>query len=96
VVMKRGGMFLRNVGWIFNGLPHRMLKTGCSKKRYVSGDHQLPCLYIKTRSCLFFRTRRFGDWILSPSSGKTYSTLSTGPNWVGWLVLTLISLSLLS
>jgi hypothetical protein len=30
----------------------------------------------KTRSCLFFKTR-FGDCILSPSSGKTYSV---GPN----------------
>jgi hypothetical protein len=27
----------------------------------------------KKPSCLFFRTQRFGDWILSPSSGKTYS-----------------------
>jgi hypothetical protein len=24
-------------------------------------------------SCLFFKTQRFRDWILSPSSGKTYS-----------------------
>jgi hypothetical protein len=28
-------------------------------------------------SCLFFKKQRFGDWILSPSSGKTYSD---GPN----------------
>jgi hypothetical protein len=28
-------------------------------------------------SCLLFKIRRFGDWILSPSSGGTYSV---GPN----------------
>jgi hypothetical protein len=27
----------------------------------------------KTPSCLCLRTQRFGDWILSPSSGNTYS-----------------------
>jgi hypothetical protein len=27
----------------------------------------------KMSSCLHFKTQRFGDWILSPSSGKTYS-----------------------
>jgi hypothetical protein len=31
----------------------------------------------KISSCLFFKTQRFGDWILSPFSGKTYSG---GPN----------------
>jgi hypothetical protein len=31
----------------------------------------------KTPSCLYFKTQHFGDWILSPSSGKTYSV---GPN----------------
>jgi hypothetical protein len=31
----------------------------------------------KTPSCLCFKTQRFGDGILSPSSGKTYSI---GPN----------------
>jgi hypothetical protein len=35
------------------------------------------CLYLKTPSFLFFKTQRFGGWILSPSSGKTYSV---GPN----------------
>jgi hypothetical protein len=31
-----------------------------------------------TKTVLFiFKTQRFGDWILSPSSGKTYSV---GPN----------------
>jgi hypothetical protein len=27
----------------------------------------------KMLSCLYFKTQRFGDWILSPSLGKTYS-----------------------
>jgi hypothetical protein len=45
----------------------------------------------KTSSCLYFKTH-FGHWIVSPSSGKTYSdgpnlrrkgpALSIGPNWV--------------
>jgi hypothetical protein len=51
------------------------------------------CLYLKTLSRLFFKTQRFGDWILSPSSSKPHSVgpylrkqglaLSIGPNWVG-------------
>jgi hypothetical protein len=28
-------------------------------------------LYLKTLSCLFFKTQRFGDCTLSPSSRKT-------------------------
>jgi hypothetical protein len=28
--------------------------------------------YLKT-ALFIFKTQRFGDWILSPSSGKTYS-----------------------
>jgi hypothetical protein len=31
----------------------------------------------KKKSYVYFKTQRFGDWILSPSSGKTYSV---GPN----------------
>jgi hypothetical protein len=27
--------------------------------------------YLKTLFCLFFKTQRFGDWILSPSSVKS-------------------------
>jgi hypothetical protein len=46
-------------------------------KYYVFGHYPSSCLYLKTPSCLFFKTQRFGDWILSPSSGKTYSD---GPN----------------
>jgi hypothetical protein len=34
-------------------------------KYYVSGNYP--------SSCLYFKTERFGVWILSPSSGKTYS-----------------------
>jgi hypothetical protein len=37
---------------------------------------QLLCSYrrlSKMSSCLYFKTKRFGDWIVSPSSGKTYS-----------------------
>jgi hypothetical protein len=44
---------------------------------YVFGHYPSSCLYLETPSCLFFETQRFGDWILSPSSGKTYSV---GPN----------------
>jgi hypothetical protein len=29
----------------------------------------------KTPSCLYFKTQLFGDWVLSPSSGKTYLIL---------------------
>jgi hypothetical protein len=29
--------------------------------------------FSKMLSCLYFKTQRFGDWIRSPSSGKTYS-----------------------
>jgi hypothetical protein len=46
-------------------------------KYYVSGHYPLSCLYLKTPSCLFFRIQCFRDWILSLSSGKTYSV---GPN----------------
>jgi hypothetical protein len=27
----------------------------------------------KTLSCFYLKTQHFGDWILFPSSGKTYS-----------------------
>jgi hypothetical protein len=40
------------------------------------GHYPSSCLYLKTPSCFFFKTERFGDRILSPSSGKTYSQLS--------------------
>jgi hypothetical protein len=44
-------------------------------KYYVSGHFLSSCLYLKTPSCLFFKTGHFGDWILSLSSGKTYSAI---------------------
>jgi hypothetical protein len=37
--------------------------------------HHFVLSLSKTPSCLFFKTQRFGDWILSPSSGKTYSVV---------------------
>jgi hypothetical protein len=44
-----------------------------SKYKYnVFGHYPSSCLYLKALSCLFFKTQRFRDWILSPSSGKTY------------------------
>jgi hypothetical protein len=35
-------------------------------KYYVFGHYPSSCPFLK-------KTQRFGDWILSPSSGKTYS-----------------------
>jgi hypothetical protein len=32
-----------------------------------------PAFNLKTKSSLYFKTQRFGDWILSPSSSGTYS-----------------------
>jgi hypothetical protein len=34
---------------------------------------QILCFWTYPSSCLFFKIQRFGDWTLSPSSGKTYS-----------------------
>jgi hypothetical protein len=42
-------------------------KNNCFKSIYLS----------KTQFYLYFKTQRFGDWILSLFSGKTYSV---GPN----------------
>jgi hypothetical protein len=36
-------------------------------KYYVFGPYPSSCLYLKKPSCSFFKTRRFGDWILSPA-----------------------------
>jgi hypothetical protein len=44
-------------------------ETYVKYKYYVSGHYPSSCLYLKTQT--------FGDWILSASSGKTYSV---GPN----------------
>jgi hypothetical protein len=46
-------------------------------KYYASEYYPSSCLYLKTPPCLFFKTQRFGDRTLFPSSGKTYSV---GPN----------------
>jgi hypothetical protein len=51
----------------------KMMAIMIMYKCYVVGHYLSSCLYLKTPSCLFFKTQRFGDWILSPSSGKTYS-----------------------
>jgi hypothetical protein len=45
-------------------------------KYYVFGHYPSSCLYLKT-VLFIFQTQRFGDWIMSPSSGKTYTV---GPN----------------
>jgi hypothetical protein len=42
-------------------------------KYYIFGHYPSSRLYLKTASCLFFKTRRFGDWTLSPCSGSTQS-----------------------
>jgi hypothetical protein len=36
-----------------------------------SYKYYIFCHY--SSSCLYYKIQRFGDWILSPSSGKTYS-----------------------
>jgi hypothetical protein len=41
-------------------------------KYYVFGHYPSSCLYLKT-VLFIFKAQRFGDWVLSPSSGKTYS-----------------------
>jgi hypothetical protein len=41
-------------------------------KYYVFGHYLLSCFfYLKTTSCLYFKTRRFGYWILSPEVGTS-------------------------
>jgi hypothetical protein len=44
---------------------YRFVTIVCSYNYHYSGHYP--------SSCLVFKTRRFGDWILSPSSGGTYS-----------------------
>jgi hypothetical protein len=41
----------------------------------LNGDTRYPGEAAKnySSSCFLFKTRRFGDWILSPSSSGTYS-----------------------
>jgi hypothetical protein len=52
------------------------LKSYVGYKYYVFGYYPSSCLYLKT-VLFIFKTLHFGDWIMSPSSGKTYSV---GPN----------------
>jgi hypothetical protein len=51
--------------------------TTCPAHLILLVHYPSSCLYLKTPSCLFFKTQRFGVRILSPSSGKTYTV---GPN----------------
>jgi hypothetical protein len=46
-------------------------------KYYVSGQYPLSCYNLKQRPAYISKPQRFGDWILSPASAKTYSI---GPN----------------
>lgn len=46
-------------------------------KYYIFRHYQSSGLYLKTPSYFFLKTQRFGVWIVSPSSIKTYSF---GPN----------------
>jgi hypothetical protein len=39
--------------------------------KHVSGYYPLSWFYLKHRP-VYISTQRFGDWILAPSSGKTY------------------------
>jgi hypothetical protein len=41
------------------------IDVACRHNHYVSGHYPSSCFYLKLQ--------RFGDWILSSSSGKTYS-----------------------
>jgi hypothetical protein len=42
-------------------------------KYYVLGHYPSSRLLSKMSSCLYFKIQHFRDWILSQSSGKTYS-----------------------
>jgi hypothetical protein len=49
-------------------------KKLCNKYNYyVLGHYPSSHPLSKMLSCLYLKTQYFGDWILSPSSGKTYS-----------------------
>jgi hypothetical protein len=56
--------------------PYLESNINSSYKYYVFGHYPSSSLYLKHRP-VYFSKQRFGDWILSPSSGKTYSV---GPN----------------
>jgi hypothetical protein len=42
-------------------------------KPHVTYKHKYSVFWHYPSSCFYLKTQRFGDWILSPSSGKTYS-----------------------
>jgi hypothetical protein len=57
-------------------------------KYYVSGHYPLSYLYLKIPPCLYYKTHRFIDWILSPSSGKTYIIgPEIGTSFIDWAQL---------
>jgi hypothetical protein len=48
-----------------------VLKRYCyCYKYYVSGHYPSSCFHLKTSSCLFLKTQRFGDWIVSVSGDR--------------------------
>jgi hypothetical protein len=55
------------------GVPIKLVRLIKMYKSYISGHYPSSYLYLKTPSSLYFKTQRFGDWIMYPSSGKTYS-----------------------
>jgi hypothetical protein len=58
--------FQESVGMAWESHQRKMYKY------YIYGRYPLSCLY-KKKSPVYFSKQRFGDWILSLSSGKTYS-----------------------
>jgi hypothetical protein len=52
----------------------------CLYRYYVSGHYPSSCLYLQALSCLYCKTQRFGDWILSPSP-------ETGTSSIDWAQL---------
>jgi hypothetical protein len=73
--------FMRNMAYynLMPCIPH----TDCEYRfRYIYGTTEqilrswtisIVLSLSNMTSCFSFKTQRFGDWILSPSSGKTYS-----------------------
>jgi hypothetical protein len=57
---------------------HMTILSAGLRRKYANVSS--PILPHYPSSCLLFKTQRFGEWILSPSSGGTYSV---GPNrWI--------------
>jgi hypothetical protein len=51
----------------------RAFLVSTQHKYDVFGYYPWFCLYLETPSCLFFKAKHFGDWILSPFVDKIYS-----------------------